>query len=69
MRKLRISLVKSSSTLFSFSICAIYNRVNISQKQHLMFNLYLPGINSMIFPKRDYNNIFPEKYSMNYTPG
>ena len=37
MRKVRTSSVKSSSTLFSCSVRAMYNRVNSSQKQHLMF--------------------------------
>ena len=31
-RKIRTSLIKSSSTLFSCSICAIYNRVHCAKK-------------------------------------
>ena len=30
--KVRTSSVKSSKTLFSCSVCAMYNRVNIDQK-------------------------------------
>ena len=69
MRKLRTSSVKSSSTLFSCSIHAMYNKFNCSQKQRLVLKSYLPGINTSIFPKRHDDNIFSEKQSMNYMPG
>ena len=39
----------------------MYNTFNCSQKQHLMLNSYLPGINTLTFPKRHYDNIFSEK--------
>ena len=58
MRKVCISSVNSSSALFSCSICAIYNSGNPAQKQRLVLNAYLPGINTSIFPKRHYENIF-----------
>ena len=32
-----------------------------AQKQHLMLNSYLPGITTLDFPKRHYENIFSEK--------
>ena len=60
MRKVRTSSVKSSSTLFYFSIYAIYNRLN-SAKKLLMLNLCLPGINTSIFPKINNDNIFSGK--------
>ena len=47
----------------------MYNIVNRDQKQHLMLKLYLTGINSSIIPKRHYENIYSEKYSMNYMSG
>ena len=34
-----------------------------------MLMSYIPGINSLIYPKRDYVNIFSEKWSMNYMDG
>ena len=52
--------IKSSSTLFSCSIFAMYNRVNRAKKQRLVLNLYLPWINTSIFPQRHYENIFSE---------
>ena len=54
------SSVKLSSILFSWSIRAIYNRVNNYQKKRLMLKSYLPGINTLVFPKRHYENIFPK---------
>ena len=60
MRKVRTSSVKSPSTVFSFSVCTMYNKVNHDQKQRLMLKSYLPGINSSSFPKRHYNSIFSE---------
>ena len=35
-RKIRTSSIKSSSTLFSCSICAMYNRVHCAQNKRLM---------------------------------
>ena len=69
LREVRTSSVKSSSTSFSGSIREMYNRVNLAQKQRLMLSLHIPGINTSIFPKRHYDNLFSEKYSMNYIPG
>ena len=60
-RKVRTSSANSSSTLFSCSIRAMYNRVNLSQKQRLMLKSYFPGANTLIIPKRHYDNIFSEK--------
>ena len=37
MGKLRTSSVKSSSKLFSCSICAMYKKVNRAQKQQITF--------------------------------
>ena len=59
MIKVRTSSVNSSSILFSYSICDIYNRVDCAQKQHIVLNSYLPGINTSIFPKRHYDNYMP----------
>ena len=61
MRKVRTSSVNSSSTLFSCSIYAMYNKVNRALKKRLMLNLYLPGINTPVFQKRHYDNIFYKK--------
>ena len=58
MRKVCTSFVNSSSTLFSCSICTIYNGINCDQKQRLMLKSYIPGIESFIFPKRHYENFF-----------
>ena len=44
MKKVHTYSVKSSLTLFYFSIHAIYNRVNRAQKQRLTLNSYIPGI-------------------------
>ena len=59
--KIRTSSVKSSSTFFSCSICAIYNRLSCDKKQFLMFNSYLPGVNTSNNPRRHYDNIFSQK--------
>ena len=61
MIKVRTYSVKSSSILFSCSICAMYNRINSAQKQRIMFNLYVPEINTLIFSNMNYDNIFSEK--------
>ena len=45
------------------------NIVNRAQKQLLMLNSYLPGINTSIFPKIHYDDIFSEKWSINYMNG
>ena len=61
MIKVRTSSVKSSSTLFSCSICIIYNRGNSAEKQRLVLKSYITGISSLIYPKRHSYNIFFEK--------
>ena len=53
--------MNSSSTLFSCSICAIYNRVHRDQNKLIMLKLYIPGINKSILPKKHYEYIFYEK--------
>ena len=45
-RKIRTSLIKSSSTLFYFSIPAMYNRVHCAQNQRLMLKSFIPAINT-----------------------
>ena len=52
--KVRTSSVNSSSTIFSWSIHAMYDRLNRDNKQHLMFKSYITGMNSLIVPKRHY---------------
>ena len=39
----------------------MYNRVNHAQKQRLILNSYLPGIITLVFPNRHYDNIFSVK--------
>ena len=51
IRKVRTHSVNSSSTLFSCSISAIYNRVHSSQNKCLMLNSYIPGINTSFLPR------------------
>ena len=51
MRKVRTYSVNSSSTLFYFSISAMYNRVNHAQTKYLVLKLYIPGIDSLFYPK------------------
>ena len=60
MRKVPISSVNSSSTLFSFSIHEMYNRVNSAQNKCLVLNSYLPSIIKSIFPNKHYDDIFSE---------
>ena len=55
------SSVKSSSTLFSCSIHAIYGRGNRAQTQHLFLNPYIPGIHYLMIIKIHYDNIFSGK--------
>ena len=50
MIKVRTSSVKSSSTNISCSICAMYNIVHCAPNKLLVLNLYLPGVNTSIFP-------------------
>ena len=69
MRKVLPSLVHSSSTLFSCSIRTMYNRAHSTKNKCLVFKSYLPGINTSAFPKRHYDNIFSENYSIHYIPG
>ena len=52
--KVRTSSVNLSSTLFSCSIHAMYNRLNRANKQHIMFKSNITGMNSLIVPKRHY---------------
>ena len=54
MRKVRTYSVNSSSTLFYFSISAMYNRVNHAQTKYLVLKLYIPGIDSLFYPKVHY---------------
>ena len=51
MTQVRTSSVKPSSTLFLCSVRAMYNIIN---KKTLMLKSYIPGIDSMIGPKRNY---------------
>ena len=60
-RKICTSSINSSSTLFSCSIRAMYNKVHCSQKKNLMLKLYIPEINTSILPNNHYENIFSEK--------
>ena len=39
----------------------MYNRVHCDQKQRLMLKSFIPAINTSIFPKKHYENIFSEK--------
>ena len=61
MRKVRTYSLNSSPKLFSCSMRTIYNRDNRAKKQRLVLNSYLLGINTSIFPKRHYDNIFSEQ--------
>ena len=38
----------------------MYNIVNRDHKQRLMSKSYIPGINSLIYPKGHYENIFSD---------
>ena len=67
-RKICTSLIKSSSTLFSCGILALYNRVHRDQNRCLMLKSFIPAIDTSIFPKKHYESIFSEKLSMNYMP-
>ena len=67
--KICISLIKSSSILFSCSIISMYNRFHHAQNQRLKLKLFIPEINTSIFSKKHYENIFSENLSMNYMPG
>ena len=62
IRKVHTYSVKSSSKIFSFSIHAMYNRVNCYQNKCLVLKSYIPGINSLIGTKRPYAFYF-WKYS------
>ena len=57
-REVHTSSVKSSSTLFSCSLRAIYIRVHRAQKHCLVLKSYIPGINSWIVPRRCYDFFF-----------
>ena len=61
MIKVSTSSVNSSSTLSSCSMRAMYNIVHRDQKQSLMLKIYLSWINTSIFQKRYYKNIFSRK--------
>ena len=67
--KIRTSLIKSSSTLISCSIRAMYNRVHCAQNQRLMLKSVIPAINTSIFPKNMMKIYFLKNLSMNYMPG
>ena len=56
--KIRTSLIKSSSTLFSCSIRAMYNRVYCDKNKRLMLKSFIPAINKSIFPNKNDENIF-----------
>ena len=56
--KVRTSSVKYSSTLLLCSVCAIYHRANIYQKQNILVKSYIPGIDSCIGYKRWYIYFF-----------
>ena len=47
--KVLTSSVRSPSTLFSFSMIAMYNILNCAKKQRLMLKSYIPGINTSSF--------------------
>ena len=47
--KIRTSLIKSSSTLFSCSLHAMYNRFHCDKNQRLMLKSFIPAINTSIF--------------------
>ena len=49
IRKICTSLIKSSSTLFSCLILAMYDRFHRAQNQRLMLNSFIPAINTSIF--------------------
>ena len=61
-RKLYKYPIKSSSTLFYCSIRAMYNIFHRDQNQRLMLKSFIPAINTSIFPKKHYENIFSETY-------
>ena len=50
--KICISLIDSSSTLFSFSIRAMYNKVHCYQNKRLMLKSFINAINTSIFLKQ-----------------
>ena len=49
-RKICTSLIKSSSTLFSCLVCAMYNILYSAQNKCLMFKSFIPAINTSTFP-------------------
>ena len=57
-RNVRTSSIKSSSTLFSCSIRAMYNRVHRAQSKRLILKSYINGINTSILPKKHNENMF-----------
>ena len=68
-RKVRTSSIKSLSTLFSCSIRAMYTRVHSAQNKRLVLKSFNTEINTSIFLKKHYENIFSENLSMNYMTG
>ena len=60
-RKICTLLIKSSSKSFSCFIRAIYNRVHHAQNQRLVLKSFIPAINTSIFSKIFYENIFSKK--------
>ena len=57
MIKVHTSSVKSSLSLFSCTIRAMYSIFNRAQKQSLMLKSYLPGVNLSVYPKSHNENI------------
>ena len=60
-RKIRTLLIKSSLTLFSCAIRAMYNIVHRDQNQRLILKSFIPAINTSIFLRNIIKNIFSEK--------
>ena len=67
-RKILTSSINSLSTLFSCPILAMYNSDHRDQNKFLMLKPYITGINTSILPNKYGENIFSEKWSMNYIP-
>ena len=57
---MRTTYVKSSSSVFSCSICDNYNRVHRDQNKCPIFKSYNHGVDSWIGDKRCYNSDFNE---------
>ena len=68
-RKIRASLIKSSSELFSCSIRSVCNRVRSDRNQRLVLKSFIPATNTSIFPFLFMIIYFLKDLSMNYMPG